>query len=129
MNQIQHVDMQQLVSQHWQFANARDWTAFAHLLAEDLVYEVPQTRERVTGRAGYVDFFATWPMPWQARLLKCIADESAACTVIEFLSDEPPMTGITFFEAANGLITKVTDYWPSAYEPPPRASAHVQRDA
>ena len=59
MNQIQHIGMQQLVSQHWQFANARDWTAFANLLAEDLVYEVPQTRERVTGRAGYVDFFAT----------------------------------------------------------------------
>ena len=127
MNQIQHLDVQSLALQHWHLANARNWTAFARLLAEDLAYDVPQTRERVSGKAGYVDFFATWPVPWQVNVLKCIADESSACTLIEFLSDEAPMTGITFLEASKGLITKVTDYWPSAYEPPPRVSAHVKR--
>jgi hypothetical protein len=127
MNSNPTADIRSLVLQHWALANARDWAQFALLLAPDLLYEVPQTRERVLGRAGYVDFFATWPVPWKVDVVKCIADEQSALTLIEFQSAEPPMTGLTIFEASGGLITKVTDYWPSAYEPTPRASSHVQR--
>jgi len=46
---------------HWELANARDWPGFESLLAQDMVYEAPQTRERILGSAGYRDFFATWP--------------------------------------------------------------------
>lgn len=116
-----------LVLRHWALANARDWVGFAALLAEDVVYEVPQTRERVRGRAGYTDFFATWPQPWEARIVKCIADDAGALTVVDFVSNEPTATGLSVFEVRGGLITRITDYWPEPYEPGPRASAHVQR--
>jgi SnoaL-like domain len=112
---------------HWDLANARDWHGFGLLLAPGLVYEAPQTRERIVGSAGYIDFFATWPGAWSAKVLKCIADERSAMTVIEFQSAEPPMTGLTLFEFEDGLISRATDYWPSPYEPGPRASRHVQR--
>ena len=117
----------ELVLQFWNLANARDWPEFALLLAPELVYDVPQTRERVVGRAGFVDFYATWPEPWKVEVLQCIAEESKAFTLIQFLSNEPPMTSLTLFESSNGLITKITDFWPAAYEPPPRVSAHVCR--
>ena len=118
---------QLLAMDHWNLANSRDWSRFESLLAADMVYEAPQTRERIIGSNGYRDFFSTWPGSWKAIVQKCLADDVSAVTLIEFQSDEPPMAGITFFEMQAGLITKVTDYWPSAYEPAPRASKHVLR--
>lgn len=116
-----------LVLQHWQLANARDWDAFARLLHPDLVYEAPQSRERITGSAGYVDFFAAWPQPWRADVQQCLVDGDQAFTRIDFVSNAPVMAGLTLFEVRDGFIVKVTDYWPEAYEPPARQSAHVQR--
>lgn len=54
-----------LVLRHWQEANRAAWDGFAALLSPDLVYEVPQTRERIRGSIGYVDLFRTWPEPYE----------------------------------------------------------------
>ena len=116
-----------LILAHWRLANARDWPAFMQLLDPGMIYEIPQTREFIRGSAGYVDFFATWQQPWQATVVKCIADESSAFTQIEFTGSEEPLTGLTVFEVRAGRITRVTDHWPSPYEPPKRASIHVER--
>ncbi len=43
---------------------ARDWDAWSALLADDVVYEMPQTRERITGRAAYLAFNQTYPGEW-----------------------------------------------------------------
>ena len=117
----------ELVLLHWQLANARDWPAFAALLHADMVYEAPQSRERIRGALGYVDFFATWPQPWRAEVLRCIADDDSAMTQISFISSAPPMMGLSLFDVQDGRIVRVTDYWPDPYEPGPRASKHVQR--
>ena len=116
-----------LVLQHWQLANARDWEAFGRLLHADFLYEAPQSRERIRSAAGYVDFFATWPQPWRAEVLRCIADDNSVLTQIDFISSAPTMMGLTIFDLHDGLIVKVTDYWPDPYEPGPRASVHVER--
>jgi len=117
-----------LATRFWATANAADWAAFAALLAPELVYEVPQTRERVCGRAAMTEFFRTWPGSWQVELLQLIADEKSAVTVFDFVTpSEPRMRGITLFAVEAGLITKLTDYWPEDYEPPARATAVVQR--
>ena len=116
-----------LVLRHWQLANAHDWVAFARLLHPALVYEAPQSRERIRGAVGSVDFYATWPQPWRAEVQKCIADDASAMTVIDFVSSAPTMTGLTIFDIQDGLIARVTDYWPDPYEPGPRASVHVER--
>ena len=117
----------QLALRHWGEANARAWPRFAELLSPELVYEVPQTRERIRGSEGYLDFFRTWPGEWRADVVNLIADEHQAVTVINFVTPTEQMTGITFFEVAAGRIARVTDHWPSPYEPPPRASRHVER--
>ena len=42
----------EVVAAYWAAAEARDWTAFGALLADDVVYRGPQTREQVRGRAA-----------------------------------------------------------------------------
>jgi hypothetical protein len=42
-------DLRKTVETFWATAQARDWEAFAGTLAEDVVYTLPQTRERISG--------------------------------------------------------------------------------
>ena len=46
----------EVVAAYWAAAEARDWSAFGALLADDVIYRGPQTRERVRGRDGYIRF-------------------------------------------------------------------------
>lgn len=116
-----------IIEAHWATANARDWNAFAALLDADLAYDVPQTRERIAGGAGYLDMFRTWPGDWRAEIRELVCEPEAAVCVIDFVVGDEVMTGISIFRLAQGRICRVTDYWPAPYEPPPRASPHLQR--
>ncbi len=116
-----------LVMQFWQTANARDWAGFAAVLAPDVIYEVPQTRERVRSAAHFVTFFSTWPGVWRADIVKLIADETSAVCTIDFVTEQGSETGIGFFEIRDGLIVKITDYWPSPYDPPQRMTNCIER--
>lgn len=120
-------DTRTVIEQHWSASNQRDWPRFAETIHPDLVYEVPQTRERVRGRDNYVEFFRTWPGNWQAHVRRLVVQGDAAVTEIAFVIDGESMTGIAFFELADGLIVRITDYWPSPYEPPPRMTDVIER--
>lgn len=39
------------------------------------------------------------------------------------------MTVLVFFEFSDGLIVRITDFWPEAYEPPVRVSRLVSADS
>src|ERR1035437_6877768 len=49
-------DAHEVVAAYWAAAQARDWNAFGALLADDVIYRSPQTREQVRGRAPYIRF-------------------------------------------------------------------------
>lgn len=119
---------QSLIQAHWISANARDWAAFAELLHPSLRYEVPQTREYIDGARGYLDMFRTWPGDWTAQVKHLVCEEVKAICVIDFIATgEDTATGISIFEVTEGLVSKVTDYWPDPYEPPPRQTMHMKR--
>lgn len=116
-----------LVLKHWELANARDWDAFAELLSDSLVYEVPQTREYVESGFGYLEMFRTWPGAWSATIAHLVCEGAKAVCVIDFAVADEHMTGISIFETSDGKLVRVTDYWPAPYEPPPRATVHLKR--
>jgi ketosteroid isomerase-like protein len=120
-------DTRETIAQHWAAGNARDWPRFAAVIHENLVYEVPQTRERVRGRDAYVEFFRTWPGDWRADVRRMVVDGNSAVTEIAFVVDGETMTGISFFELIDGTIARIIDYWPSPYEPPARMTAVIER--
>lgn len=61
-------DAHAVVASYWAAADARDWQSFGGLLADDVVYEGPQTRERVRARDAYVRFNVEgFPGEWQHR--------------------------------------------------------------
>jgi ketosteroid isomerase-like protein len=116
-----------LVERYWSTAVARDWDAFGQLVHEHVLYEVPQTRERVRGRAAYVEFNATYPGDWSLEIRHIVANDKQAVSKVDFNVDGETATGITFFEFRDGLIAHITDYWPAPYEPPIRMTDHIER--
>jgi ketosteroid isomerase-like protein len=117
----------QLIETYFQTLNARDWTGFAATLHEQVLYEVPQTRERVRGREAYLDFNITFPGDWTLEVVRVIADDVRGAAQIVLRVDSQAMPALVFFEFADGLVVRITDYWPESYEPPVRLSKFVER--
>jgi ketosteroid isomerase-like protein len=116
-----------LVASYYRSLNARDWQAFKRTLAEDVIYEISQTGERVRGLEPYLDFNATFPGDWTLEVIRLVADDAGAAGQITFCVGGQEMTGISFFEIEDGKIAHITDFWPEPYEPPKRASKWVER--
>lgn len=112
-------DLCRTVESYWATADARDWTAFADTLADGVVYSLPQTRERISGREKYVEFNREYPGDWHVRIERVIAEPGQAVTWTHFTVGLEEMHAITFFTAdEQGRIATVTDFWPEPYEPP-----------
>jgi hypothetical protein len=106
---------------------ARDWDVWAGLLHPAVVYEIPQSRERIRGRDRYLRFNQEYPGDWHLRPKVTIADERHGVVWFEWLLDGRTDDAMAFFEFADGLITRVTDFWPEPYEPPPGREHLVER--
>jgi tRNA-Thr(GGU) m(6)t(6)A37 methyltransferase TsaA len=106
----------------------RDWEGFRKVLHPDVVYELPQTRERIRGRDSYVTFNTEYPGKWHITPQIVLGDHQDGALLFEWTVDGgEPSLAVAFFEAEDNLITKVTDFWPEPYDPPPGREHLVER--
>jgi hypothetical protein len=119
----------EVIAAFWTTVSARDWAGFGALLAPDVVYELPQTRERVRGREAYVRFNAAYPGEWDITPLRIVGAGRSGASWIRFVVDGgEEQTGIAFFDLDDaGLIARIHDFWPVPYEPPPGREQLVER--
>ncbi|MET9594790.1 nuclear transport factor 2 family protein [Streptomyces sp. NPDC006516] len=112
------------VEAYWAAVNARDWGALAAMLTDDVVYDLPQSRERVLGKERYVRFSRARPEDRHVRIERIVADGEggrgggvAARTTVMAGSQE--LSAVHFFTFdARGRIAGVTDFWREPYETP-----------
>ena len=113
-------DAAEVVARYWAHCDAREWRQFGQLVTDDVVYEVPQSRERIRGRDTYVEFNRTYPGDWRIVVERIVAAGPHAVSWTSFLLDGTSQTGLCFFELnGRGLIERITDFWPEPFEPPP----------
>ncbi len=113
------MDSRKLAEQFFVTLEARDWNAFADLLDPDVVYEVPQSGERILGRDRYVQFNIEYPGEWHLTPKVVVADDAGAGVWFDWtLGDGEVSDAVVFFRTAGGLITRVIDFWPEPYDPP-----------
>jgi hypothetical protein len=118
------------VSAYWAAANDRDWDTFARLVADDVVYEAPQTRERVRGSRDYVRFNVEgFRGTWHLRVVQIVGQGQHAASWIDFTdADGTTQPGLCFFELNDeGRISRITDFWPDLYELPTQREHLVER--
>jgi hypothetical protein len=119
----------EVVAAYWAAAEARDWTAFGALLADDAVYRGPQTREQVRGRDAYLRFNVEgFQYDWHITVQRIVGENGYAASWIEFTGSEGSQPGLCFFELGDdGRIVRITDFWPDPYELPASRAHLVER--
>ena len=105
----------------------RDWDAFTAVLSPDVVYELPQTRERIRGRERYVQFNAEYPGDWHVEPQLVLGDDHDGCLLFRWTLHDDAMLAVAFFEIDGDRIVKVTDFWPEPYVPPTGREHLVER--
>lgn len=106
----------------------RDWQRLTVLLDADLVYEMPQSRERIHGRSKFLQFNREYPGDWHLRVRRVVADGSYAAVWLDVRVGEERMDACVWLDLAeSGLICRVTDYWPEPYDPPAGREHVVER--
>lgn len=122
-------DAHQVVAAYWAAAENRDWDTFADLVAEQVVYEAPQFRERVRGRTAYVRFNAEgFPGDWHLTVERIIGEGRHAASWIEFSDAGDHYAGLCFFDLdEDGRIAGITDFWPAPAELPHSRAHLVER--
>ena len=122
-------DAHAVIAAYWAAAEARDWAAFGALLADDVLYRGPQTREQVRGRDAYVRFNAEgFAYDWHAAVQQIVGEGRHAASWIEFTGVEGTQPGLCFFELDDqGRISRITDFWPDPYELPDSRAHLVER--
>jgi ketosteroid isomerase-like protein len=122
-------DARGVVTAYWAAAEARDWARFAGLVAENVVYEAPQTRERVRGRAAYTRFNAEgFPGDWHLEVERIVGQGRHAASWIQMTDAGERYPGLCFFDLDDdGRIARITDFWPQPYELPASRAHLVER--
>jgi ketosteroid isomerase-like protein len=122
-------DAHQVVAAYWAAAESRDWDTFADLVAEQVVYEAPQTRERVRGRTSYVRFNAEgFTGNWHLKAERIVGEGRHAASWIEFSDAGDHYPGLCFFDLdEDARIARITDFWPTAAELPASRAHLVER--
>jgi ketosteroid isomerase-like protein len=116
------------IERYWAVIEARDWAALGELLTDDVVYEMPQTRERIRGRETYLRFNAEYPGDWHLVVDRAHQDDRGGATWTTFTVGAESMPAATFFVfAPDGRIAGITDFWPEPYDPPAGREHLVER--
>jgi hypothetical protein len=77
-------DAHEVVAAYWAAAEARDWGAFGALLADDVIYRGPQTREQVRGRDPYVRFNVEgFPYDWHLTVQRIVGEGQRAAVTAD----------------------------------------------
>jgi ketosteroid isomerase-like protein len=106
----------------------RDWDRLATLLADDVVYVMPQTRERIRGRPAFLQFNQEYPGDWHLRVRHVAADGSLAALWLDVRVGADGQDACVWVEVGeHGLIGQITDYWPEPYDPPAGREHLVER--
>ena len=116
------------VHAYWAALESRDWSAVGAMVADDIVYELPQTRERIRGRATYLQFNVEYPGDWHLKVRRVVGEGRQAASWCHFDTGGEPGEALTFFELDEaGLIATITEFWPEPYEPPAGREHLVER--
>ncbi len=116
-----------IVENYWTAVNKRDWQTVDTLLAKDVIYILPQTREKIIGSKALCTFNETYPGDWTIMVDTLVADEHQVVSRILFKNNNKTQTGISFHSIMDGLICEITEYWPAPYDPPKRNCGKIER--
>jgi len=119
----------EVVERFWRTMNENDWPAAGRLLHDDYVLDWPQSGERIRGRDNFVAVNAHYPAAgrWRFTVRRLVADEQGAASDVTVTDGALTARAVSLFEVRDGLIWRVTEYWPDPFEPAAWRAQWVER--
>ena len=119
----------QVAREFWARMKTNDFASVAAVLAPDFVLEWPQTRERLRGAERFVRMNAEYPAQgrWTFTIHRLVGDDREAVSDVGITDGAMNARAITFFEVADGLVRRITEYWPEPYDAPADRAHLVER--
>jgi ketosteroid isomerase-like protein len=110
--------------------NTNDWRAVSALLQDDCLLVYPQSGERIRGRENFIAVNALYPAAgvWRFTVHRVIADEMGAASDVDVTDGARNDRVITFFEFRDGLIWRMTEFWPEPFEAAAWRAQWVEHD-
>jgi hypothetical protein len=109
----------QIVERFWQTMNTNDWGAVGQLLHDHYVLDWPQSGERIRGPANFAAINAHYPVsgPWRFAVQRLVADDLGAAADVLVSAPSLAARVVSFFEVRDGLIWRMTEFWPDPFPP------------
>ncbi|HEU5438762.1 MAG TPA: nuclear transport factor 2 family protein [Ktedonobacterales bacterium] len=119
-----------LVERYWQTMNTNDWHAVGALLHDDFLLIWPQSGERIRGRANFSMMNTQYPAAgaWRFTVNRLIADEVGAASDVTVTDGARVDRAISFFDLRDGLIWRMTEFWPDPFEAAAWRAQLVERE-
>ena len=125
MNEI----AEQVAQRFRDLMETNDFARVAAVLAPDFVLERPQTKERIRGAERFARMNAQCPAQgrWRFDVHRIVGDDRQAVPDVSITDGTLQARAITFFEIADGLVSRITEYWPEPCAAPADRAHLVER--
>ena len=97
-----------------------DFASVKQVLAEAFVLEWPQSNERIRGAENFARMNAEYPAVgrWSFNITRLVGSPQEVVTHVSVTDGKQAAEAISFFQVAEGKITRLVEYWPENYAPP-----------
>lgn len=108
-----------IVREFWRLMETNDFQSVKQVLADDLVVEWPQSKERIRGAESFARMNAEYPAHgrWRFRINQMVASPDRVVTQVSVTDGTQSAEPISFFTVAGGKIVHLLEYWPDAFAP------------
>ena len=115
-----------IVREFWRLMATNDFASVKQVLAESFVLEWPQSNELLRGPGNFARMNAEYPAhgPWNFTIKRLVASSTDVVTHVAVTDGTQAAEAISFFQVAGGRVTRLVEYWPESYAPPPNR-AHL----
>lgn len=107
------------VARFWELMASNDFHAVATVLHPAFELSWPQSGERVVGAFNFAEVNRNYPANgrWTFSVERMLAEGERAVTVTRISDGAITAEAISFFELEDGLIRRLTEYWPEPFAP------------
>ena len=118
---------EEVVREFWARFDRRDYESTVELMAEGVVFEWPQSRERIRGASNVVAVNRNYPGEWRTIPRRIVTAGETVVSEVTVTNGQTTVFAVSFFTVRDGRIRAVTEYWGDGYPAPEWRSRWVER--
>lgn len=110
----------EVVLEFWRLMATNDFASVCAVLAPDFICEWPQSNERIRGGERFARLNTEYPArgPWRFTINRIVCGDNEAVSDVSITDGVQSARAISLFTISEGLITRLTEFWPEPYEAP-----------